>query len=310
MPRRGIRVLTYHGLVELKVDERLERNLHLVEEFRSQVRFLKRSNVLSTDDLVEVQSTGRYPRRTAAALTFDDGYVNNLIAAEILDQYRLPWTLFVSTGAVGTVGTIWTVELSLLLLHGEATRIEVNGQTWTLRTRHDREQSFQAVRTMLKRQPARERRDLMEAIRPQFPAGETARLLDCFPGLRILSWEQLGQLARSGVTIGSHGVDHELHHEGQPESIRLRELVESKAILEERLGRPCRSFAFPNGNHDADSVSQIRQAGYDLGFTTIPGTVTGPESFPLVPRLSAAGSLRKFVKDMYWHSASSPPLGQ
>jgi hypothetical protein len=70
--------------------------------------------------------------------------------------------------------------------------------------------------------------------------------------------------------------------------------------LEKRLGKSCRSFAFPNGDHDADSVSQIRQAGYDLAFTTMPGTVTGPEAFPLVPRLGAKGSVRSFVRDYYW----------
>jgi peptidoglycan/xylan/chitin deacetylase (PgdA/CDA1 family) len=298
--RWGVRVFTYHGLVVRKVDDRLERNLHLVKEFRSQVCFLKSLNVLNTDDLVEVQATGRYPRGKVAVLTFDDGYANNLIAAEILDKYRLPWTLFVSTGALGTGGTIWTVELSLLLLHGEANHIDLSGQSWPLRNRDEREQSFQAVRTLLKRQPARERRDLIEAIRSQFPAGETARLLDRFPGLRMLNWEQLSQLARSGVTIGSHGVDHEPHHAGQQESVRLREMTESKAALEERLGKACRSFAFPNGDHDADSVAQVRRAGYDLAFTTVPGTVTGPESFPLVPRISAGGSLRGFVRDFYW----------
>jgi peptidoglycan/xylan/chitin deacetylase (PgdA/CDA1 family) len=300
VPWRGIRVLAYHGLVEDKVDSRLERNLHLVEQFRSQVRFLRRRCVLGTDDLLEIEATGRFPKRTATVITFDDGYVNNLIAAEILDKHQLPWTLFVSTGTLGIGGTIWTVELSLLLLHGEANRIELNGQLWPLRTRQDREHSFQSIRTWLKRQPAPERRELMNAIRSQFPAGETARLLDRFPGLRILSWEQLGQLALSGVTIGSHGVEHELHHASQPESVRLRELVESKATLEEGLRRSCRFFAFPNGDHDADSASQVRQAGYDLAFTTEPGTVNGPEAFPLLPRLGIKGSLRSVVRDFYW----------
>jgi hypothetical protein len=83
------------------------------------------------------------------------------------------------------------------------------------------------------------------------------------------------------------------------------ELTESKRVLENRLGRPCRFFAFPNGDHDATSADQVRRAGYDLAFTTVPGTVTGPESFPLVPRLGAKGTLRSFVRDFYWTQQAS-----
>ena len=278
--RGDIRVLTYHGVVARKTDERLERNLHLVDEFRSQINFLRRFPILGLDELIEICAKGRCRRKCAAAITFDDGYVNNLMAAEILEKHRLPWTLFVSTGVIGSGGTIWTVELSLLMLHGEANCIELYGQSWALRTRDEREHSFQAIRSLLKHEPALERRNLMDAIRSQFPSGEPVRLLDRFPGLRILSWDQLSQLAGSGVAIGSHGVDHELHHERQPDLVRLCELVESKATLEKRLGRPCRAFAFPNGDHGArlplpDSRGRLRSSlhhcsryGHRLGIVS------------------------------------------
>jgi hypothetical protein len=78
-----------------------------------------------------------------SVITFDDGYANNLQAAEILDPARLPWAVFVSTGALGRENSIWTVELSLLIFHGQAEKVESLGRVWSLSNRQAREDAFQ-----------------------------------------------------------------------------------------------------------------------------------------------------------------------
>src|SRR5258708_23661244 len=143
--RKGVRVFCYHGVVERRTD-RVERNLHLLSDFREHVRFLRRFRVLSLAELVPELSATVNEHKPAAVITFDDGYANNLIAAEILAACRLPWSVFVSTGAVGRENSIWTVELSLLLLHGEAERIEVFDNWWPLTCRYEREEAFQSIR--------------------------------------------------------------------------------------------------------------------------------------------------------------------
>lgn len=296
---QGLRIYCYHGVVETKRDQRIERNLHELDEFRRQVAFLRRRDVLGVDDLAEILSTGRLPRRAAAVLTFDDGYVNNLLAAEVLDRYALPWCVFVTTEHVGRFETIWTVELSLLILMGAASQIELFGSTWPLRDRSEREASFQSIRYTLKMQPADARIAFMDVLRSQFPDGESTRLLQQFPGLRLMSWEELSQLNAGRVTIGSHGVRHEIHHGNQDGSIRLREMMESRTVLENRLGSPCRYFAFPNGDHDQDSTGQLEAAGYELGFTMVPGVLRPDLPSRLLPRFSPPGRQRAFVRDFY-----------
>src|ERR1700694_5704816 len=106
--RKGIRVFCYHGIIERKGD-RLERNLQLLSDFRAHVRFLSRFRVLSLTELVAELSAKTPENKPAAVITFDDGYANNLLAAEILAAYRLPWSIFISTGAVGRENSIWTV---------------------------------------------------------------------------------------------------------------------------------------------------------------------------------------------------------
>ena len=302
--RKGIRVFCYHGVIERKPN-RLERNLQLLSDFRAHVRFLRRFRVLSLTELVAELSATTPESKPAAVITFDDGYANNLLAAEILAAYRFPWSVFISTGAVGRENSIWTVELSLLLLHGEARRIEVFDKWWPLTRRDEREEAFQSIRNPLKAMPADLRRQTMESIRQQFPEGETHRLLKEFPSLQMLSWKDVRQLSGAGVEIGSHGVNHEIHNDAQPEEIRRFELIQSKVELERQLGRACSFLAFPNGNFTLSSADEVRAAGYRLAFTTQAGTILPGANPYALPRLVPYGSLPAFASNFFWE----PPAG-
>lgn len=276
----------YHGVYNHIKDPRLERNLTKLSDFQSHVAFFRQTRVLSLDELIaEWQAPSKRLYRSSV-ITFDDGYANNLQAAEIMAAAHFPWAVFVSTGALGRENAIWTVELSLLLLHGQAAKVEVLGRLWSLNSRQEREEAFQGIRYPLKAMPANLRREAMDQIRQQFPSAEAKRLLHEFPSLQMLTWEEVGQLAGAGVTIGSHGVYHEIHHAHQPAAVRRRELVDSKAELEQRLDRPCRYFAFPNGDFNKDSVAEVQAAGYDLGFTLEARTLIARDNPYLLPRLT------------------------
>jgi peptidoglycan/xylan/chitin deacetylase (PgdA/CDA1 family) len=251
--------------------------------------------VLTLAELTEMLASPPKKLKPAVVITFDDGYANNLLAGEVLGAAGLPWSVFVSTGAVGPDNAIWTVELSMLLLHGQGEKVEALGKIWPLTSRQNREATFQGIRYPLKSLPADVRRGAMDHIRQQFSPKETRRLLQEFPSLKMLTWEEISQLAAAGVEIGSHGVDHEIHHSNQPETVRHRELVDSKAELENRLNRSCRYFAFPNGDVNPASADEAGNAGYDLAFTTQPGTIAPGANPYLLPRLEPAASMQKFI---------------
>jgi peptidoglycan/xylan/chitin deacetylase (PgdA/CDA1 family) len=285
----------YHGIVREKGDARLERNFHLASDFREQAQFLRRHSVMPLAEAAAALKRGKFPP-SAAVITFDDGYANNLLAADILSEAKLPWTLFVSTGAIGPGGVIWTVELSLLLLHGRCLRVEALGQTWPAATREEKESAFQAVRYRLKALPAKSRRAGMNEIRAQFAVSETHRLLEQFPAFQMLTWEQIRQLARAGVEIGSHGVDHEIHHAAQEPDVRRHELAESKKEIERQIGKPCRFFAFPNGDACERSAREVEEAGYEMAFTTRQGFMRSDANRFLLPRISPGGTAAKLKR--------------
>lgn len=303
---RGIRIFRYHGVVEKRIDPILERNHHLLAVFATQMAYIRRFHVLGLEELLDaLERPGRALKSAAAVVTFDDGFANNLAVAEVMSRHRLPWCLFVPVGQIGEHRAMWVDEFSLLLLAGDARRVEALNATWPLSNRDEREWAFQHLRPRLKALPAPAKREAMAAIRAQFPPEESRRLIARFPSLRMLTWRELAQLGDAGVEIGSHGVDHDIHHSGQPCAERLRELTESRRELEARLSRPCRAFAFPNGDFVAESPDEVASAGYAAAFTTEARAADGTTSRYLLPRFSAPKSLHRFVRVHWWEERAA-----
>ena len=61
-----------------------------------------------------------------------------------------------------------------------------------------------------------------------------------------LDWADLLAIERLGVRVESHGITH-VPLTSLGDDAAERELVESKRVLEERLGRPIRAYAYVKG---------------------------------------------------------------
>ena len=66
------------------------------------------------------------------------------------------------------------------------------------------------------------------------------------PRLPLLSWSELTQLEGAGFEVGAHSVTHRPLTE-IPAAEAEREIVESKMMIEDQLGQPVQSFAYPFG---------------------------------------------------------------
>jgi peptidoglycan/xylan/chitin deacetylase (PgdA/CDA1 family) len=80
--------------------------------------------------------------------------------------------------------------------------------------------------------------------------------------LEPMSWRELDSLAQEGWEIGSHTRTHPRLTE-LDDDLLAEELRGSRADCEERLGRPCRSIAYPYGDVDGRVVRAAKDAGYD-----------------------------------------------
>jgi peptidoglycan/xylan/chitin deacetylase (PgdA/CDA1 family) len=90
-----------------------------------------------------------------------------------------------------------------------------------------------------------------------------------------LAWEEARALLDYGFEIGSHGVSHRILTR-LPAGEAATEIRRSKEELEARIGVPIRSFAYVKGeldSFDSNAIDAVRDAGYQVAFSTLPGAV-------------------------------------
>ena len=228
----------------------------------------------------------RHPR--TVFLMSDDGYANTLNAADVLEELRLPWTLFASTEHIET-GELNPLILARLFVHfapeGEYALPHLVGNI-TLRSANDRTRAAHSLLECLKRLPVAKARASIAAMKNAFAPGHLDALRAQFPTERYLSWAEVESLHRRGVEIGAHGHWHWPMNACQSkEEVLLQASVPRDAITS-RMGH-CRYFSYPFGNDgDVSPVARkaIRDAGYSHAFTTLSGTLCSGLDPWLLPR--------------------------
>lgn len=244
-------VLTFHRVRPdgEAAEGRPMRNLEVpVSAFRGLLRWMsRRATPVALEDWFPAGGEGNAgalpgaPRRLPCfAVTFDDGWADNAIhAAPVLEELRIPATVFLATAAVENRQPFW----------------------WQIPGPGDGE-----IEAMKSLPPAELERRVREA-----PAGvREAR------GREFLDWGQIRALAAGGlVRFGLHGHRHALmtslsHTESLDDICRCRELL---------LGRAPEAytpfFAWPNGNCRDDLAPALASLGLRAAFSTRRGTVAG-----------------------------------
>jgi peptidoglycan/xylan/chitin deacetylase (PgdA/CDA1 family) len=77
----------------------------------------------------------------------------------------------------------------------------------------------------------------------------------------MLSWGQIDEIAAAGVEVGDHGHSHAPLDQLGQEAL-VREVLQCRHLLEDRLHRPCQVFCYPYGYSSARVRSVVRSAGY------------------------------------------------
>ena len=111
------------------------------------------------------------------------------------------------------------------------------------------------------------------------PVGFISKERSNFKNKRCLSWDRIRELSKLGVDFGSHTMTHPNLRDLQWGQVE-REIITSKGIIEENLGKRVESFSYPYAFPDEDRglKSKLRRlltkSGYTSGVTTIIGTTT------------------------------------
>jgi peptidoglycan/xylan/chitin deacetylase (PgdA/CDA1 family) len=116
---RELSILCYHGLV-IKTPEGFNSSgKHLdLEKFKSQIEFLaSKFEIVTMQDVEDFYQKKRDLPKKSVAITFDDGYLNNLYYAHpVLEHLGVKATIYVATGYIGNQRLMWTDKLEQLIL--------------------------------------------------------------------------------------------------------------------------------------------------------------------------------------------------
>jgi peptidoglycan/xylan/chitin deacetylase (PgdA/CDA1 family) len=88
---------------------------------------------------------------------------------------------------------------------------------------------------------------------------------DELDALVTMTWDEIRAHAADGIAVGAHTVSHPHLRTLGDDDLR-RELQESKAEIEDELGRACLDFAYPYGEHDDRVRAAVRAAGYERAY--------------------------------------------
>jgi peptidoglycan/xylan/chitin deacetylase (PgdA/CDA1 family) len=250
----------------------------------------KYAHPISLQKLAQAHKDGKIPDR-AVAITFDDGYADNLHHAKpLLERYGIPATIFISTGYIGKQREFWWDELERLLLQPgklpEKLSLNINGsiQHWDLGASVDySRQDYQRDRTSQAWEAKPGSRmffyySIWLILRPLAEV-ERQNALD-----NILTWasgepkprsthrsllaEELSSLVQGElVEIGAHTVTHPFLS-AQSKALQQEEIQRSKVDLEEMINRPVRTFSYPFGDRTTQTVELARTAGFDCACST------------------------------------------
>ena len=228
--------------------------------------------VLTVEELVERMRRGRVPRNTLA-LTFDDGYRNNLThAAPILARHGLPATIFLTTRFIGSSESLWFERLAIAFKTTKRSEVEFAGErAWPLNSVTSRLQALNAALSHLKRLPDVERQRDLDGLLSRLGGAAQEP-----PERPMLTWEEVHALQSLNFSIGAHTETHPILSRLEPEQAR-REVGGSKRVIEKMLGQPVRAFAYPNGgslDYDTSITELVAEAGFSCAVTTRRGLNT------------------------------------
>ncbi len=280
--------LLFHGVETSIDDSRVQVVHHRREMFHDIAKSLKHNfQILPLTALSDVlKAPDRYPR--ALFLMADDGYANNLTdAADILEELRIPWTLFISTQHIDTRESDPLFLARLFFYFAPAGRYCIAGLDAPIELGIDSERRVIAaqVTRQLKLLPASVAKEAVKAMLVILSQSRMTGLVEHFSSEKFLTWPQVVALRKRGVEIGAHAHWHWPMRTG-PAEYFTEQARRPRERIEAEVG-PCRFFAYPFGTKadiGREAWQAVRDAGYDYAFTTLAGSLDASTNRWLMPR--------------------------
>lgn len=289
--RRKCLVLMFHRVASPATDRfSLSVSCEKFEELIAGVASVLRP--ISLQDFWEQSVAGGF-KDDSFLVTFDDGYVDNLVnALPIVQRHGVPIVISIPTHFLGGRAFWWdafdamccTVKDLSFEFGFETDRFSYSVQSKSVRLEQlarIQDEIYRMLRGESPRVTDEFTRSVFEGDAQRFSVTNNAR---------CVSNAELSELQRcSLVTIASHTVFHKpLSTLGTDEI--MAELVSSRASLRSALGVDVYAVAYPYGDYDHRVGEAARKAGYQIGFVASGGVFSEVEDSFRIPRYNVTNA--------------------
>ncbi len=245
-------------------------------------------------------------RRIPLVLTFDDGYHDNYTHAFALArELQVPITIFLIPGYIHSGEHFWWLEGKRLAQQTQVEEVTIEERTYHLDRPGEREALAGAIDSRLRYAPSVTQREaFLLAVRQRL--GVPGELTLEEEAERPLTWAEVHKMQESGwVSFGAHTMHHPiLAYLADPQEVQ-REVQECRTVLEQQLGHPVRTFAYPVGKPEhigEHGLRAVQAAGFTWAVTTIEEVNIPPNDPYLLRRLPG-------VLEKHWLVMASELVG-
>jgi len=275
-PDKGVNVVNYHRVLpldEIRTYGRPQMAL-AAPIFDAQLEAIAtKMGFTGVNDIREASATGR------VAITFDDGYEDNYrVALPIMRRHDTPACVFIVTDLVGRPEALWWDRVGRGLF-----------AWWMADDRPALPEGLPAgasqLATAANLQAARgiiadvlgELNEVTEEVRQRAVEAAEAVAADVEDGRTMLSWSEVDEMRRAGISFGSH-TKHHVCLDQVPAEVARDELFGAQTELETKLDHAPEAVkltALPRGKLGPLSEEELRAAGF-LGVMTTEAGVNRP----------------------------------
>ncbi|MGH6636437.1 MAG: polysaccharide deacetylase family protein [Gammaproteobacteria bacterium] len=281
-PHGRLTILIFHRVLS-QPDPMLEGEADIAA-FEWQMELMARNfNVLPLAQAIERLRTKSLPAR-AAAITFDDGYADNVEnALPVLMRYGLNATFFIGTAYLNG-GRMWNDSIIEAVRRAPEPVLDLRSLdlgSYPSANIDQRRETATALIRDLKHRPQGERSRLAHGICDIVGTELPASLM--------MRDEQVLELCRAGMGIGGHTATHPILARLSAQEARS-EIGSGRDYLATLTGQAVELFAYPNGlpgrDYTAEHVKTVRDLGFKAAFSTASGAASAGSDFFQLPRFT------------------------
>ncbi|MDI1310855.1 polysaccharide deacetylase family protein [Prosthecobacter sp.] len=283
-------ILFFHGVQEKIIDPRIQMLHSTLENFEPLVHHLKRHfHLIDANELHARLQTRKPDLSRCVMLTFDDGYRDNAtMVAPLLSSMGIPFTIYLTTSAIGTgiLLPTFVARAALTLTDRKSCKLPGVDQELALDSEPQRLRAIARITSALKECTTSAGITLTHELMKLLSADQWADIRERFTSDQFMTWEQVREVNCTGAVIGAHGHEHFPLNQSQGRDEIRRQLTTSRDLITKHTGS-CHHYAFPNGQPEdicPEALAAVEAAGFSTAVTTLSGPLAASTSPFLLPR--------------------------